>query len=287
MKIAWIGTGIMGKAMLLNLHQNGHHIAVYNRSQNKAEALRQDGIEVYTSIRECIKDCEVVFTMVGYPKDVEEVYLGDNGILKHASKKSILIDMTTSSPHLAIQLAQEAEKLGLFILDAPVSGGDSGAKNATLSIMVGGNKEAFEKIYPLFTCMGKEIHYLGKAGNGQHTKAANQIAVAGAVAAMSEAIHYARINGLSDEKMIQVISKGAAGSWQLDNTAPRVLQKDYEPGFFIKHFIKDMNIIKMVMQEHHEALPMLDTVCGLYEELQKEGYENDGTQALIKYYEKF
>lgn len=286
MKIAWIGTGIMGGYMLQNLHQQGHQLHIYNRSYEKAERLKQEHIEVHNTITDCVKDCEVIFTMVGYPKDVEEIYTCRNGIFESATKGSIFVDMTTSSPHLAKKLSQIAYEHSCAMLDAPVSGGDIGAKCGTLSIMVGGDEEAYRKILPLFKSMGKEIQHMGKAGNGQHTKACNQIAVAGAVAAMSEAIHYARVNELCDEDVINVISRGAAGSWQLENTAPKVLHEDYAPGFFIKHFVKDMHIVQDVMKDKNEKLPMLETVCQLYEKLQQKGYENDGTQALIKYYEK-
>lgn len=286
MKIAWIGTGIMGKAMLLHLHNANHEISVYNRTIEKAFNLKECGINVCNTIQECVQDAEVIFTMVGYPHDVEDIYTSEIGILKHAKKGAVLIDMTTSSPQLAVKLAKLAKQKSLYILDAPVSGGDTGAKNATLSIMVGGDQEAYTIAYPLFELMGKQIHYLGKAGNGQHAKAANQIAVAGAVAAMSEAIHYMRVNGLSQEDTLSLISKGAAGSWQLENNGPRVLANNYEPGFYIKHFIKDMKIVQNVMKEHQETLPMLNTVCDLYEQLQENGHENEGTQALIKYYEE-
>lgn len=285
MNIAWIGTGIMGAAMLSHLHEAGHQLHLYNRTEEKAKQLEQNGITAFSSIGECIKDCDVVFTMVGYPNDVEEVYT-KNGIFAHAKKGALLIDMTTSSPQLAARLYEEAKTYGLHMLDAPVSGGDSGAINGTLSIMAGGDEDDYQKAYPLFCCMGKEIHHMGKAGCGQHAKAANQIAVAGAVAAMSEAIHYMRMNHLVEEETLKVIANGAAGSWQLLHTAPKVLKNDFQPGFYIKHFIKDMKIIQDVMKEHHEHLPMLDTVCSMYEELQKNGHENDGTQALIKHYEK-
>lgn len=284
MKIAWIGTGIMGTEMLLHLHQAGHELHVFNRTKEKAKRLERPYLIAYSSIKECIKDCEVIFTMVGYPSDVETIY--QNELFPHAAKGNIFIDMTTSSPHLASTLYESAKALGYAMLDAPVSGGDSGAKQASLSIMVGGDYETFQKIFPLFSLMGKEICYMGKAGNGQHTKAANQIAVAGAVAAMSEAIHYMRMNDLVETDALQVISHGAAGSWQLEHTAPKVINEDFNPGFFIKHFIKDMKIVQEVMAKQHQQLPMLDTVCELYETLVKAGYQDAGTQALIKYYEK-
>lgn len=285
MKIAWIGTGIMGKSMLRHLHKAGHTLSVYNRTLLKASNLIEEDIQVCTTIQDCIKEAQIIFTMVGYPHDVEEVYTKEQGIMRHAKKGAIFIDMTTSSPQLAVKLAIQAHKQGFQMLDAPVSGGDSGAKNATLSIMVGGDEDAYHLVYPLFELLGKQIHYLGKSGNGQHAKAANQIAVAGAVVAMSEAIHYMRINNLPEQDVLALISKGAAGSWQLENNGPRALVNDFAPGFYIKHFIKDMKIAQDVMKEHQEDLPMLNIVCNLYQQLQKEGFENEGTQALIKYYE--
>ncbi|MGX8850150.1 NAD(P)-dependent oxidoreductase [Amedibacillus sp. YH-ame10] len=284
MKIAWIGTGVMGKAMLLHLANAGHHVCAYNRTYEKASDLKEHGIQVYETIKECVQHVDVVFTMVGYPKDVQEVYMGDDGIFVNVKEGCILIDMTTSSPQLASTLYEEAKKRNLAMLDAPVSGGDSGARNATLSIMCGGDKDIFEQCVPLFSCMGKSLNYMGPAGNGQHTKACNQIAVAGAVAAMSEAIVYARNAGLCEEEMLQAIKGGAAGSWQIEHTAPRVLKKDFEPGFYIKHFIKDMHIIQDEMKQRNIDFHMLNAVCEMYESLAEDGEEDNGTQALLHYY---
>lgn len=286
MKIAWIGTGVMGKAMIRHLVEGGHTVSAYNRTYEKAAVLEKEGIRVCKELSDCVKEADLVFTIVGYPKDVEDVYMREDGIFHNAKAGAILIDMTTSSPQLAQQLAKEAAKYDMKVLDAPVSGGDTGAKAGTLSIMVGGDRETFDRIKDILALMGKSIHYMGEAGCGQHTKAANQIAVAGAVSAMSEALYYAKQNGLDMQTMLDAISGGAAGSWQLNNTALRVLQNDFEPGFYIKHFIKDMHIVQDVMAEKGEHLKMLDTVCSLYEELADTGHENEGTQALIKYYEK-
>ena len=283
MKIAWIGTGVMGSAMLLHLLQAGHELHAYNRSIEKAKPLQKEGVKIHTAIPDCIKECDMIITMVGYPKDVEEVYTSADGIFANARAGCICIDMTTSSPKLAKVLYEEGKQKGIDVLDAPVSGGDSRAKAGTLSIMVGGDHETYERCIPIFSIMGTPI-YMGEAGCGQHTKACNQIAVAGAVAAMSEALVYARRNGLDEESMLSAIKGGAAGSWQINNTAPRVLQGDLEPGFYIKHFIKDMHIIQEEMGPVH--LAMLDTVCSMYEALQKNGEEDRGTQALIHYYEE-
>lgn len=284
-KIAWIGSGVMGKSMVTHLLNNNYNVSVYTRTIEKAESLKTIGAHVVTSLKEAIVDADIIFTMVGYPKDVEDLYFQNEGIIQLAKENCIAIDMTTSSPKLAQRLYEEGKKKHISIMDAPVSGGDSGAIAATLSIMVGGDKTAFDLAYPLLQLIGKNIQYMGTSGCGQHTKMANQIAVAGAVSAMSEAIYYARKVGLDEQQMLTAISQGAAGSWQINNTAPRVLKKDFNPGFYIKHFVKDMHIVQEEAKNHHATLPMLNTVCTEYEELMEQGLENLGTQALIHYYE--
>lgn len=284
-KIAWIGTGVMGASMAKNLLKHGHEVYLFNKTQSKAERVKNEaGGIVCTTINETVQDVDYIFTIVGYPNDVEEVYLAENGILKNAKRGALAIDMTTSKPSLAKTIYNEGKKLGVRIMDAPVSGGDMGARNATLSIMVGGDPQDFDEVKPLFDCMGKNVVYLGPAGNGQHTKAANQIAVAGATAAMTEAIVYALNVGLDPQKMLEAIGAGAAGSWQIANMAPRVLRDDLGAGFFIKHFIKDMKIIKDEMSERGISLEMLNTVLGQYEQMAQMGFQDDGTQALIKLY---
>ena len=284
-RIAWIGTGVMGTSMATNLSKQGHSLTLFNRSPVKAHhaATLCNGV-VCTSIAEAVKDADYIFTIVGYPKDVEEVMLSKGGVFDSAKKNALIIDMTTSLPSLAAKLYEIGKERGLRVMDAPVSGGDSGAKKGTLSIMVGGDAKDFEEANPLFACMGTNVVYMGPAGNGQHTKAANQIAVAGATAAMTEAIVYAKQVGLEPERMLAAIGAGAAGSWQLQNMAPRVLKEDFGPGFFIKHFIKDMRIVNQEMNERDTYLKMLNTVLALYEEMANQGHENDGTQALIKLY---
>lgn len=282
MKIAWIGTGVMGKAMVSHLVSDGTEIHIYNRSLNKLEDMDPSMIR-HTTIKDCVKDADYVFTMVSYPKDVEEVYLGKDGIVNNAKEDAILIDMTTSSPILAQDIASKAKQ---EMLDAPVSGGDSGAKNASLSIMVGGNKETFDKALPLFKKMGTNINLIGPHGYGQHCKMCNQIAVAGATAAYSETLVYLKKNNLDPNLVLNAISTGAAGSWQLNNMAPRVLNNDLGPGFYIKHFTKDMRIAKEMMEAYGIELEMLNSVYKMYESLENNGYENYGTQALIKYYDK-
>lgn len=284
MKIAWIGTGVMGSSMLLHIVHGGHDVSAYNRTYEKAKYLEGEGVRVYKCIAECVHDADIIFTMVGYPSDVAEIYRGSDGIFKNAKAGSILVDMTTSSPQLAKELYKEAKQYHMAMIDAPVSGGDSGAKQASLSIMAGGDANVFESIKPILSLMGTSLHYMGEAGNGQHTKACNQIAVAGAVAAMSEAIVYAEHTGLHANDMLAAISGGAAGSWQIQNTAPRVLNKDFAPGFYMKHFIKDMHIVQEEMKQQSMHLDMLDTVCNMYETLGKQGEENNGTQALLHYY---
>ena len=282
MNIAWIGTGVMGSSMAINLKKSGHNVSVYSRTLSKCEPLREYGIEVKDSIKECVKGADAVFTIVGYPKDVEEVYLGKEGIFEYAREGAYLVDMTTSSPLLAKKLYEKGNKF--HILDAPVSGGDIGAKNATLSIMVGGNKEDFEYMYNVFECMGKNIIYLGEAGSGQNYKASNQVAIAGTIAAVAESIIYAKKSGLDPKTVLDAISKGAAGSWQLQNNGYKMIEKDYEPGFFNKHFIKDMKIAKEVMDEKGESLPVLNKVLEMYEELAKKNFEDKGTQSIIEEY---
>jgi 3-hydroxyisobutyrate dehydrogenase len=284
-KIAWIGVGVMGSSMARNLLKNGHEVRLYDRNHEKAARVAEEtGGKAFSSIKEAVEGVGYIFSIVGYPKDVEQVYLGESGVFQHAQKGALLVDMSTSQPSLAVKLHQDGKKLGFRVMDAPVSGGDSGARNATLSIMVGGDEADFQEVKPLFECMGKNIVYLGQAGNGQHTKAANQIAVAGATAAYTEAIVYARKVGLDPEKMLTAIGAGAAGSWQLSNMAPRALRGDLAPGFFIKHFIKDMKIIQDEMTERGVELKMLNAVLNLYQAMAEQGFENDGTQALIKLY---
>ena len=284
-RIAWIGTGVMGSAMAKNLLKAGHDVSLYSRTQIKADKVCEEaGGNVCSSIQEAVKETDYIFTMIGYPKDVEEVYLGDKGIFKYAKSGALIVDMTTSQPSLASRLYEEGRQRGLRLMDAPVSGGDMGARNATLSIMVGGDEADFLEAKPLFECLGKNIVYLGRAGMGQHTKAANQIALAGATTAMTEALVYAKNVGLDPQIMLTAIGAGAAGSWQLNNMAPRVLNGDLAPGFFIKHFIKDMKIVKDEMSARGIDLQMLNLVFDLYQRMADCGLENDGTQALIKLY---
>ena len=277
-KIAWIGTGVMGHAMVSHLIKAGYPLQVYNRSIEKTQGL---DAQVYFSIEDVVKDVDVVITMLGYPQDVEEVYAK---VFKHQNTKPLCIDMTTSAPELAKKLALTAESYGMQILDAPVSGGDMGAKNASLAIMVGGEETAFHKAYPLFEKMGKTITYCGVSGNGQHCKMANQIVVAGNVAAVAESMSYAMKQGLDPKCVLQAIRDGAAASWQLSNNGPKMIERDEKPGFYIHHFVKDLLLVLHEAERVDLQLPLVSEVLSSYQALVDKGYAMKGTQALIKHY---
>lgn len=286
-KIGFIGVGVMGKSMVRNLMKNGYEVSIYSRTKEKTLDVIEEGAKWCDNIKSCVKDKDVVITIVGYPKDVEEVYFGEEGIIENSKEGAILIDMTTTSPKLSIRIYEESKKKNKHSLDAPVSGGDVGAKNATLSIMVGGDKEVFEKCEDIFNSMGTNIIYEGKAGSGQHTKMANQIALAGAISGVCEAISYAKGVGLDVQTMLDSISKGAAGSWQMTNMAPKMLEEDFKPGFYIKHFIKDMKLAKEESENVSLNLGILNEVLNMYTKLSDENLGDLGTQALIKYYEQY
>ena len=241
-KIGFIGLGVMGKSMVRNLLSAGSSMIVYTRTKEKAEELLREGVEWQSTPKAVAEEADIIITMVGYPHDVEEVYFGLDGILSGVEKGKIVIDMTTSTPSLARKIFDEAENIGVDAIDAPVSGGDIGAKNGTLSIMVGGKREIFEGVSSIFKVLGENIVYQGEAGAGQHTKMCNQIAIASNMIGVTEALVYAKRAGLNPENVLTSISSGAAGSWSMTNLLPRVLKEDYSPGFFIKHFIKDMGI---------------------------------------------
>ena len=284
-KIGFIGIGIMGESMVRNLMKAGYEVAVYNRTKSKADAVVAEGALWCDSAAQCAAGRDAVITIVGYPKDVEEVYFGEGGVIAHADPGTCLIDMTTTSPKLAVRIYENGKKKGLPVLDAPVTGGDAGAKAGTLTILIGGDQETFEKCRPLFEAMGKNIYYEGKAGNGQHTKMCNQIAIAGALSGACEALAYAKAVGMDPAHMLESISTGAAGSAQLSNVAARILKDDYAPGFFIKHFIKDMKLADEEAVNAGAHLGVLEYVLNMYQELETEGCGDLGTQALIKYYE--
>lgn len=286
MKIGFIGVGVMGGPMVLNLMKKGFDVSIYTRTKSKAEGVIAAGAHWCDTIADCAAGRDVVITIVGYPKDVEEVYFSEKGILNSADKGTVLIDMTTTSPRLSERIYAAAKEKGMTALDAPVSGGDVGAQKGTLAIMVGGDRDAFDKMYDVFAAMGTNIRYQGGAGCGQHTKMANQIAISGCVAAVCEAIAYAKRCGLDPQDMFDAISTGAAGSWQLTNNGQKIINGDYAPGFYVKHFIKDMNIALDEAQARDLDLTVLHMVRDKYDELAAQGGADEGTQALIKVIDK-
>ncbi|WP_160720314.1 NAD(P)-dependent oxidoreductase [Bacillus sp. USDA818B3_A] len=282
--IGFIGTGVMGKSMAGHLLKAGYPLVVYSRTKEKANELLESGAAWAETPKEVAEKANFIFTIVGYPTDVEEIYLGENGLIANGKQGSFYIDMTTSSPSLAITIHEEAKKKGIETVDAPVSGGDVGSREATLSIMAGGDQEAFEAVKPLFEKIGKNIVYQGKAGAGQHTKMANQIAIASNMIGVCEAIIYAEKAGLNPEIVLKSISTGAAGSWSLSNLAPRMLKGNFEPGFYIKHFIKDMKIALAEAERMDMTVPGLSLAKALYEQVAEMGEEDSGTHALYKYW---
>lgn len=284
--IGFIGTGVMGESMARNLSKHGFNVFIYNRTKSKAEALIAEGLTWCDSVAECAAGRDAVITIVGYPKDVEEVYFGEDGIIANAKPGTYIIDMTTTSPQLSQRIYEEAHKQGLYALDAPVSGGDGGARDGTLAIMVGGDKAAFEACVPLFEAMGKNIFYEGPAGNGQHVKMANQIVIAGTVTGVCEAVAYARAAGVDLDTMLKTIGCGAAASAQLQKVAPKMISGDFAPGFYIKHFIKDMSIAQQEAQAVGLSLEILQQACRMFQKLEAQGKGDNGTQGIIEYYNK-
>ncbi|MET1030265.1 NAD(P)-dependent oxidoreductase [Domibacillus tundrae] len=278
--VGFIGTGVMGKSMAGHLMYAGYPVIVYNRTKAKAEDLLAAGAVWKETPADVAKEADVIITIVGYPSDVEAVYLGEEGILANAKPGSYAIDMTTSSPILAKKLYEEGKKKDIHVLDAPVSGGDVGAKNGTLTIMAGGTKEDFDAVKPILEVMGGNIILQGRAGAGQHTKMCNQIAIASNMMGVAEAIVYAEKAGLDPEQVLGSIASGAAGSWSLANLAPRMIKGDFEPGFYIKHFIKDMNIAIESAEAMGMNTPGLTLAKSLYEKLSEQGHDDKGTQAI-------
>lgn len=278
--IAFIGTGVMGGSMAGHLMDAGYRLRVHNRSRDKAEPLIERGAIWSSSPGEAAAEADAVITIVGYPADVEEVYLGDGGIIDRARPGTTLVDMTTSSPSLAQRVEVAAVEAGLSALDAPVSGGDIGARNATLTIMVGGEEEAFQRMRPALEVMGASVVLQGRAGAGQHAKMANQIAIAGSMLAMVECLVYAKGVGLDPATVLESVKAGSASSWSLHNLAPRVLSGDFGPGFYVKHFVKDLEIAIAEAEANGLVLPGLDLVKRLYRRLLETGGAELGTQAL-------
>lgn len=284
--IGFIGLGVMGKSMAANLLKAGFEVFVYTRTKDKASELLSRGAKWASAPKEIAQKANVIISMVGYPSDVEEIYLGENGLIENGKQGTHFIDMTTSTPSLAVKIAEEAKKRGMESLDAPVSGGDIGARDAKLTIMVGGSSEAFEAVLPIFDIIGSNVVHQGPAGSGQHTKMCNQIAIASNMIGVTEAISYAKKAGLDPDRVLRSISSGSAGSWSLSNLVPRMVEGDFEPGFYIKHFIKDMKIALDEAERMGMDAPGLSLSKSLYEGLAEAGEENSGTQALYKHYNK-
>lgn len=282
MKIGFIGTGVMGASMVRHLLNANYEVNVYNRTKAKAMPLVDEGAVWLDTPKEIAKQSDVILTIVGYPSDVEEVYMGEDGVFEGLADGKIIIDMTTSTPALAVKIAEEAEKIGVSSLDAPVSGGDLGAKNGTLTVMVGGPKDAYDKVQPILETFSGSLNLFGEAGSGQHTKMANQIMVAGTMTGLIEMLTYAKKAGLDLEAVVKTVNGGAARNWSLENYGPRIIQNDYSPGFFVKHFVKDLKIALDEAEKMNLELPSTTQAYKLYEQLEKAGHGDDGTQALIK-----
>jgi 3-hydroxyisobutyrate dehydrogenase len=284
MKIAFVGTGVMGQGMVANLLKAGHEVTVYTRTKAKADGLLALGAKWASSPAESVRGADIAISMVGYPNDVEEVWRGPQGFMSSAKPGCVLIDMTTSSPALARSLAVEAAAKGFGPLDAPVSGGDRGAREGTLTIMAGGAQQDFDFAQPVFAAMGKTIVLQGGPGTGQLCKLANQIGIASGMIAMAEALAFARATGLNLETTLRSISGGGASSWALLNLAPRVLKGDFAPGFYVKHFVKDIGLALDVCREQKVSLPGLELAAKLYAEVVAAGEGDAGTQALARLY---
>ena len=280
-RIGFVGIGVMGKSMCRNMMKKGYKATIYNRSAEKCQELAAEGAVVASSPKEVAEHSDIVFTIVGYPKDVRQVYLEENGILSGLKEGGIVVDMTTSQPSLAVEIYEEAKKKGIFSLDAPVSGGDVGARDAKLSIMVGGDKEIYEKVMPLFECMGTNIKYMGAAGCGQHTKMCNQILIATNMIGVCEALIYGYKAGLDLNEVIAAVGAGAAGSWSINNLGPRMLVRNFNPGFFVEHFIKDMGIALDEAKRMDLSLPGLALANQLYLAVKAQGNGRLGTQSLL------
>ena len=282
--IGFIGTGVMGRSMAGHLRHAGHTLHIYNRTKEKAQPLLDAGARWCDSAGDAAAEADIVVTMLGFPADVEQTYLAPGGIVERAKDGALLIDMTTSSPALARRIAEAAARRHLSALDAPVSGGDIGAREARLVIMVGGDEVSYALAHPVLGLMGKNIVRHGPAGAGQHCKMANQIAVAAGMLAWVEALAYAKKAGLQPARVLESISGGAAGSWAMTNLAPRALADNFAPGFYVKHFLKDMRIALESAAEMQLDLPGLACAKKLYDQVAERGWEDCGTQALYRLY---
>lgn len=280
-RIGWIGTGVMGRSMAGHLLAKGYSVTVYNRSRDKAQDLIDRGANWAATPKEVAAKSDVVFAIVGFPKDVREVFLGKDGALAGAKEGTVLVDMTTSEPSLAKEIYQAAKAKGVYSVDAPVSGGDIGAREARLSIMIGGDKDVVDALQPCWETLGKTIIYQGEAGAGQHTKVVNQTLIATMMIGVCEGLLYAYKAGLDLNTVLQSVAPGAAGSWSLSNLGPRIIANNFDPGFYVEHFIKDMGIALDEANRMGLSLPGLALAKQLYVALKAQGHGRDGTQALM------
>jgi 3-hydroxyisobutyrate dehydrogenase len=285
-KIGWIGTGVMGLSMCGHILHAGYPVSVYSRTKSKADPLIKNGARWKENPKEVAENADIVFSIVSYPTDVEEVILSESGVLEGLRRGGTIVDMTTSSPRLAEEIYERAKAKGVRALDAPVSGGDVGAKNAVLSIMVGGEKDVFSELLPLFQLMGKSITHTGKAGNGQHMKMANQIHVATTMIGVVECLLYAYKAGLDLDATVKAVGSGAASTWSLNNYGPKIIKRNFDPGFFIEHFVKDMGIALDEAKRMNLALPGLSLVHQFYLVARAQGLEKLGIHALYMVMEK-
>jgi len=281
-RIGWIGTGVMGKSMCLHVLKKGYDVSVHNQTKEKTDDLCRQGAAWFDTPGDVAAQSDVVFTMVGDPADVEQVVLGGGGILERIRPGAVIVDMTTSEPSLAQRIYKEATGKSVSSLDAPVSGGDIGAREGTLAIMVGGDDAVFKRVLPIFELMGKNIARMGGPGMGQHTKMSNQILIAGTMIGVVESLLYAQKAGLDQACVIDVIGKGAASSWAINQLGPRIVKGDFSPGFYIRHFVKDMGIALLEARRMKLSLPGLALVNQFYTAAMAEGLETNGTQALYK-----
>jgi 3-hydroxyisobutyrate dehydrogenase len=280
-RLGWIGTGVMGGPMCAHLMRAGYSLIVFTRTPSKAQVLLDAGALWAESPGTLVENVDVICTMVGFPKDVRDIYLGQSGLLSKARPGQVFIDFTTSEPRLAKEIAKRGSEQQVFVLDAPVSGGEVGAKQGTLSIMVGGEDSVFEALKPILRVFGKVLVHHGPAGYGQHAKLCNQITIAGTIMGVCEALLYAQQVGLDNEKLLESIRQGAAGCWTLEHLAPKMLQRDFTPGFFVEHFIKDMGMALAEAQRMGLLLPGLAVVHKLYQAVQAYGHGRSGTHALL------
>ena len=280
-KIGWIGTGVMGSSMCGHLLTAGYRVTVHTRTRSKAQSLLDRGAQWAESPHAVAAESDVLFTMVGFPQEVRQVYFATDGILSGAGAGTILIDMTTTQPSLSRDIAAAASAKDLSAIDAPVSGGDVGAKNAALSIMIGGDTKSVQAVMPLFELLGKKIVHQGGPGTGQQAKLCNQIVIAGTMVGVCESLLYGYKAGLDLNRMLDSIRGGAAACWTLDHLAPRILQRNFEPGFFVDHFVKDMGLALEEAKRMGLVLPGLTLVHQLYQTVQTLGHGRSGTHALI------